>query len=126
MFRDEAMLNQARKLRRGMTIAERKLWSHIRRKQLDGNRFRRQVPVGSYIVDFACLQARVIIELDGVQHADAAMQAHDARRVAWLETRGYRVLRFTNVEVRTETNRVLDEIFTALSLAKDPAAPARL
>src|SRR5713226_47708 len=98
MFRDEALLHKARKLRRSMTIAETKLWSHLRRKQLDGHRFRRQVPIGNYIVDFACLQARLIIELDGVQHAEAGIKGLDARRGYWLEQRGYRVLRFTNVE----------------------------
>lgn len=111
MFRDPLMIDRARKLRRGMTIAENKLWSHLRRKQLDGHRFRRQVPLGNYIVDFACLQARLIIELDGVHHDEAL----DARRTDWLVSRGYRVLRFTNVEVRTQTNRVLEVISKALS-----------
>ncbi|MDB5889630.1 MAG: hypothetical protein JWP47_461, partial [Polaromonas sp.] len=81
----------ARALRRGMTDSERKLWSRLRMEQL-GVKFRRQHPVGNYIVDFACLTAMLIVELDGSQHQDSV--AYDEQRDAYLRCNGYEVLRF--------------------------------
>jgi very-short-patch-repair endonuclease len=98
----------ARRLRANMTDAERKLWSLLRRKQLQEFRFRRQVPLGSYVADFACMSARLVIELDGGQHAVRTEQ--DERRTAWLERVGFRVLRFWNGEVFTNTDGVLETI----------------
>jgi very-short-patch-repair endonuclease len=102
----------ARRLRANMTDAERKLWFLLRRKQLQGFRFRRQVPLGRYVADFACMSARLVIELDGGQHAERT--ADDARRTAWLESVGYRVLRFWNGEVFTNAEGVLETIRLAL------------
>ena len=98
-----------------MSDAEKKLWYHLRGRKMDGHRFRRQVPIGSYIADFACLSARLVIELDGGQHNEEANEALDDRRTAWLETQGYRVLRFWNSAVLTETDSVTETIFNALS-----------
>jgi very-short-patch-repair endonuclease len=84
----------------------------LRRKQLGGFRFRRQQPVGPYIVDFFCAKARLIIELDGGQHADR--EAQDAARTAWLEARGYRVLRVWNHETLSNTEGVLTMVLVAL------------
>jgi len=89
----------ARALRRNPTEAERRLWSRLRHGQLDGFRFRRQVPLGPYIADFACLSARLIVEVDGGQHASRSEQ--DGRRTTWLESSGFRVVRFWNHEVFT-------------------------
>src|SRR5690348_15259997 len=72
IMREEARTRFARRLRRDVTDAERKLWHHLRRRQLLGDRFRRQFPIGPYIVDFACLETKLIIEVDGSQHFDAA------------------------------------------------------
>jgi len=75
-----------------MTIAERKLWQALRDKQLNGHRFRRQHPIGKYIADFACIERKVVVELDGGQHQDHV--AYDERRTAFLQENGWRVLRF--------------------------------
>ena len=115
------MANEAaRRLRANMTDAERKLWSLLRRKQLQEFRFRRQVPLGRYCADFACMSARLIVELDGGQHAVQTEQ--DERRTAWLQRNGFRVLRFWNREVFTNTDGVLETI--RLSLVDPPPQPS--
>jgi very-short-patch-repair endonuclease len=86
----------ARKLRRNMTDAERKLWSILRNRKLTHMKFRRQVPIGPYVADFLCYEARLIVEADGGQHADAA---HDAERDAWPASQGFHVLRFWNSDI---------------------------
>jgi very-short-patch-repair endonuclease len=102
----------ARSLRSMPTDAETRLWSRLRRKQLGGFRFRRQHPIGDYVVDFFCPEAKLIIEVDGGQHsADAA---RDAARTRWLEACGYRVIRFWNNEVLGNTEGVLVVILEAL------------
>ncbi|HXN78187.1 MAG TPA: DUF559 domain-containing protein, partial [Candidatus Dormibacteraeota bacterium] len=115
MIRDPVLLDRGRALRRNMGDAEKKLWFHLRRRKMAGHRFRRQVPIGSYIADFACLSARLIIEIDGGQHSEENNQVLDAQRTDWLETRGYRVLRFWNSYVLTEIDSVTETIFNALS-----------
>ena len=108
----------ARKLRSNPTDAEMRLWSRLQRKQIDGHRFRRQVPFGAYVVDFACLEARLIVEVDGGQHADEIKRA--AARTAWLEAAGFRVLRFWNNDVLGNTDGVVEAIRVALSTAPPP------
>ncbi|MGA2089316.1 MAG: DUF559 domain-containing protein [Stellaceae bacterium] len=95
----------ARRLRQTPTEAESRLWMRLRRKQLDGFRFRRQQPMGRYIVDFFCPEARLIIEIDGGQHMDR--KKADAVRTSWLEEKGYRVIRFWNNDVLANTDGVL-------------------
>ena len=87
----------ARKLRQNATDAERALWLQLRAARLGGHKFRRQAPIGRYIVDFVCFEASLIVEVDGGQHADR--QRQDAQRTAWLASQGFRVLRFWNTEV---------------------------
>ncbi len=101
----------ARALRNEPTDCERKLWQFLRLRQLDGFRFRRQVPIGRYIADFACIEAKLIIELDGGQHQDSA---RDLSRDAELIALGYCVLRFWNNQVLQETEAVLEEILRVL------------
>jgi very-short-patch-repair endonuclease len=82
----------AKSLRKKMTDAERFLWERLRRKQMEGYKFRRQCPIGPYIVDFVCLEKGLVIEIDGGQHA--VQREADAARSAWLATHGYQVLPF--------------------------------
>ena len=89
-----------------MTTAERLLWSRLRRR-FQGLRFRRQVPVGPFVVDFACLSARLVVEVDGGQHLESAS---DAARDRWLAENGLRVLRFWNHEVLRHPDEVLERI----------------
>jgi len=105
--------SRARQLRKNPTDAERRLWARLRYRQVDGFRFRRQVPIGPFIADFACLERRLLIEVDGGQHA--VDPASDAERTRWLESRGYRVLRFWNHDVLRNTEGVLVAIGLALS-----------
>jgi adenine-specific DNA-methyltransferase len=102
----------ARKLRRSSTDVERKLWHRIRDKQIEDFRFRRQRPIGKYIVDFVCLDAMLIIEVDGSQHAEAI--AADVARTQFLESLGYRVVRFWNNEVIDNVEGVLERVREAL------------
>jgi very-short-patch-repair endonuclease len=104
----------ARHLRKMMSDGERKLWRAVRGKQLDGARFRRQHPIGRYIVDFVCLERRLIIEMDGGQHTEDAHVASDARRDAWLASEGSRVLRVSSAEVYGNLTGVVDTIWAAL------------
>jgi TrmH RNA methyltransferase len=111
---------QARQLRTDQTPQEQALWYHLRRGNVDGRRFRRQVPIGPWIVDFACLTARLVIEVDGSQHGDA----RDSRRDHGLELRGFRVMRFWNNEVDQRLDDVLESIFRAVSQGVPPPSPA--
>ncbi len=96
-----------------MPPAEQRLWYFIRRKALGGFRFRRQHTIGPYIVDFACLEAKLVIELDGDQHALGDAPERDANRDAYLREQGFEVLRFWNNEVYDEINSVLEVILDA-------------
>lgn len=105
----------ARKLRKSMTDAELKLWSAIRCRSL-GVKFRRQVPIGPYIVDFACLDPLLIIEVDGGQHANCSK---DVARDAILQDQGFKVLRFWNNEVLCNLDGVLTRILLELEALLD-------
>ena len=112
--------NTARRLRRDHTTAEQQLWSRLRDRQLEGHKFRRQVPRGPFVVDFACLDSKLVVELDGGQHADPVHNEEDRKRSAWLQGEGYRVLRFWNNEVLENMDGVLATIVEAL---KDRTPP---
>jgi very-short-patch-repair endonuclease len=114
---------RSRELRNNATDAERKLWQHIRNRQLLGTRFNRQVPIGPFICDFAARTAKLIIELDGGQHA--LRTAADERRTSLLESRGYRVLRFWNGDVLENIDGVVSVIEAALVNRPSPD-PSRL
>ncbi len=101
-----------------MTDAERRMWFLVRSHQIQGYNFRRQVPIGPYIVDFACLSLKLIIELDGGQHADRAAQ--DEQRSEYLRAQGFRVLRFWNNDVLGNTDGVLEMIKRAVEDLPSP------
>ena len=82
-------MNRARELRKHSTDAERLLWRHLRSRQVAGHKFRRQQPLGSFFVDFVCLEKRLIIELDGGQHNESAQAVYDSRRSEWLAHQGF-------------------------------------
>ncbi|MGC1192745.1 endonuclease domain-containing protein [Candidatus Binatus sp.] len=107
-------LARSRALRRDSTEAEKRLWSILRNRNLNGWKFRRQAPFDSFIVDFCCIEARLIVELDGAQHADEKKR-YDDLRTRRLEALGFRVLRFWNREVLQETEGVIQEIARMLS-----------
>jgi leucyl-tRNA synthetase len=107
-------LRRAREMRNNPTRAEGILWSELRGKQLKGHKFRRQSPVGDYIADFVCLGRRLIIEVDGVQHAEAKQARHDRMRTIFLRGENFRVLRFWNDEVLADLPMVLATIAHAL------------
>ncbi len=110
-----------------MTKAEEIRWRSLRSRGL-GLKFRRQVPIGPYITDFACLDAKLIVELDGPPHDKAAQQAHDQRRDAWLRVHGWRVLRVPNEIVFGGGNMVLEAIKSALPRvpSSDPTSSGHL
>lgn len=99
-------------MRATLTDAERKIWARLRNRQVNGCKFRRQVPVGPYIADFLCTERKLIVELDGGQHA--GQTAQDAKRTAYLQDEGYKVLRFWNNEVLQQTDAVLKVILEAV------------
>ncbi len=101
----------ARQLRMTMTDAERRLWSALRSRRLRGYKFRRQHPLGPFVVDFACIEHRLIVEADGGQHSD---NAADLRRTAWLQRHGWRVLRFWNNDILANPEGVQETILQAL------------
>ena len=106
---------RARHLRRTMTEGERKLWWLLRRKQLAGFRLRRQDPIGPYIADFFCAQAKLIVELDGDPHTDEERAHRDIARTAWLETHGCRVLRIWNADLFNHPTEVTEAIYQSLT-----------
>jgi len=110
----------ARNLRKNMTDVERLLWSKIRGRQLQGFRFRRQHPIGRYIVDFVCIELKLIIELDGSQHND--QQQYDMKRSQWLQIKGYKTIRFWNNDVVENLEGVLQTIYNNLP----PSQPSPL
>ena len=109
----------ARGLRRAETSAESKLWKALRNRQLDGWKFKRQVPFGRYILDFFCFDARLVVEIDGATHADARDKARDEDRSAVLGENGVNVMRVSNADVMDNIDGVLEMIY--LKLGQQPA-----
>ena len=116
----DGTIDRARDLRRNSTPAESKLWSVLRGGALDGHKFRRQQRLGPFFGDFVCQAARLVVELDGDTHA--VSEAYDARRTAFLEGEGYRVLRFGNAEVTGNVEGVAAAIRAALTPSPSHAA----
>ena len=110
MKKNKEHVSFARELRQQHTNAERALWMKLRNRELEGVKFRRQQPIGPYIVDFVSLQRRLIIEIDGGQHNEEREKERDEERTMSLEERGYRIMRFWNNEVMTNPEGVLERI----------------
>jgi very-short-patch-repair endonuclease len=113
---------RARELRRSLTDAERKLWQLLRSRQLSHLKFRRQVPLGPWIADFVDYEHKIIVEADGGQHADSE---HDKGRDADLAARGFRVIRFWNNDILSNTNGVLERILEAIETSPSPGPSLR-
>jgi very-short-patch-repair endonuclease len=113
-----SLLDNAKTLRRSMTDAEQELWYHLRAHRFMGRKFKRQKPIGHYVVDFVCLEEKLIVELDGGQHAENL--EYDQERDSWLRSQGYTVLRFWNNELMNETEGVLEKIRLTLSPNPSP------
>jgi very-short-patch-repair endonuclease len=124
MYHDQQQREFARQLRNNATAAERHLWQALRAHQLDGTKFRRQAAIGPYIVDFVCFSHKLVIELDGVDHALGQSPQRDAERTAWLESRGFQVLRFWNHQLDDGLKLVVDEIRGALEKQIPPPQPS--
>jgi len=104
-----------------MTDAEKKLWWHLRRLSIEESHFRRQASIGPYFADFASHRYRLVIEVDGSGHGEVAQASYDIERMAFLQSRGYRVLRFWNNEVLNEIDAVMNAIYAALCHPADSA-----
>ena len=115
--------DRARQLRHNQTEAEQRLWTRLRARQLCGAKFRRQHPIGHFIADFCCVEHGLIVELDGGQHAEQVEA--DQTRSAFLERRGYRVLRFWDNEVKEDIEAVLEQIAAVLSDPHPNPLPVR-
>ncbi len=113
---DPHLMHNGRNLRKNMTPAEWRLWQYLRGKQLGGYRFRRQQPLGQYILDFVCVNAKLVIEIDGGQHAEQT--AYDEMRTRYLQNLGFTVIRFWNNEVLQQTDAVLTAILHKLEELK--------
>jgi very-short-patch-repair endonuclease len=106
----------AKALRENTTTAEDVLWRHLRRVEINGSHFRRQVPIGPYIADFACLKKRLVIEVDGSQYGSDVDSRRDETRTRWLNSEGYRVIRFWNNDVMSNTEAVMEAIHDATAV----------
>src|SRR5260221_11883803 len=113
--------DRARRLRGNPTEVEKRMWRRIRKRQLHGHRFRRQVPLGPYVVDFACIELSLIIEVDGGQHS--WLEKQDAMRTDWLEAHGWRVVRFWNNDVIENIHGVLERLVIELGNGGDIPHP---
>ena len=113
MYRNQEQRDFARQLRNNSTTAETRLWHFLRAGKL-GVKFRRQAAIGAYIVDFVCFSHRLVVELDGPRHVEEKGKDHDARRTAWLTSRGFRVVRFRNQALDDGIWMVVEEIKRAL------------
>jgi very-short-patch-repair endonuclease len=114
ILRQGAKLYSARALRRDETLAEKRLWEQLRNRTLEGFKFSRQVPIGSFIADFVCRKQRLIVEVDGATHSTDEEQAYDIRRTGFLKFEGYTVIRFQNDEILNGMDEVLTLILQVL------------
>ena len=107
---DSISHERARTMRRGLTPPEAQLWAQLKGRKLEGLKFRRQHPIGPYILDFYCAELELALEIDGMIHGDAGQARHDERRTAWLATKGVSILRVASCDVRDDVEGVLNAI----------------
>ena len=107
-------LARAQELRASATSAEQKLWRALKKLQLQNTHFRRQVPIGPYVADFACLRARLLVEVDGPSHSYENQEKRDAKRTSFLEAQGFHVLRFWNDAVYNDLETVIETILATM------------
>jgi very-short-patch-repair endonuclease len=128
MYRDQDQRDFARQLRNNSTDPEKRLWHFLRAQKLRGHKFRRQAAIGSYVVDFVCFSAKLIVELDGPQHLEPDAAEHDTRRTNWLASRSFRLIRFRNQELDENIQAVVDSIGCVLAEleghTENPPSPA--
>ncbi len=122
-MRGQPTKSRPQQLRTNATDVEQKLWYFLRNRQFENFKFRRQHPIGVYVVDFVCLERKLIVELDGGQHAENT--PYDARRTKTLHENGFRILRFWNNDVLQNTDGVLETIFAAISASPSPLPSPR-
>jgi len=118
----DRLTETARRLRYHQTDGERKLWARLRDRRLNGLKFRRQVPCGPYIVDFLCEAARLVVELDGSQHAESKNVVADNARTQQLNSLGYKVMRVWNVDLKANMDGVLDQIVDLAAHRTSPSS----
>ncbi len=106
---------KARTLRKNMTEQEKKLWQYLRKRNINNLKFRRQYPIGNYIVDFVCIEKKLVIEVDGGQHNLSENTLYDKRRTQYIENFGYKVIRFWNNEIENNIDGVYEEILKYLN-----------
>jgi very-short-patch-repair endonuclease len=104
------MTEAAKELRKKQTEAEKRLWFKLRDQQMQGIKFRRQEPIGNYIVDFVNFENKLVVEIDGSPHNKAEIKQNDRRRTLWLQSEGFKVLRFWNSDILDHVEKVLEEI----------------
>ncbi len=109
---EPVMMGRSRRLRRAATDSERRFWSIVRGRRLQGYKFRRQIWIGRFIADFVCEQPKLIVEIDGGQHS--TQQSYDLARTAFLEERGYRVVRFWSNDVLARNDAVQERLLKIL------------
>ena len=107
---------KARELRKNMTPQERQIWAFLRKRSINGLKFRRQYPIENYIVDFICHEKNLIIEIDGGQHNSPEEQIYDKKRTNFLESKGFRVIRFWNNDINNNIDGVYSEILKFLEM----------
>ena len=115
MKRDPISTERARNLRKNANDAEKRMWSLLHGRQIDGHKFRRQHAIGNYIGDFVCLRSRLVVELDGDTHGNDERERLDAARTEILERAGFRVIRFWNSDVYDNSDGVVETILSALN-----------
>jgi len=120
LYNDSQHKSQRKNLRRNETDAERKIWSRLRNKQVDGLKFYRQYSIGSYVLDFFCPMRRLAIEIDGGQHNEDGERVHDAKRTDYLAQQGIQVIRFWNNDVMMNIDGALETILIAITPSNSP------
>jgi very-short-patch-repair endonuclease len=112
-------LVHARSMRHAPVSPEKKFWSRVRDRRLGGHKFKRQVLIGSYIADFVCIERKLIVELDGGQHADR--KAYDEKRDAFLTDKGFRVIRVWNIDLTENIDGVMEMVLGELECSPSPS-----